>query len=194
MSRSLHDAVSAEAFEERYCENPDPWNYRASAYEREKYEITIDSLARKHYASAFEPACSVGELTALLAPRCTRLLATDFSPTAVERARERVADLTHVRVEIGDLRKQLPSGRFDLIVFSEIGYYFDLETLASLGRRLADSLDSHGELIAVHWLGHSRDHLLHGDEVHGALRRTLPLRHRFSDHHPLFRVDCWLKG
>src|SRR5271154_965924 len=104
MNDSLSYAVSAEAFETRYREEPDPWNSRASPYERGKYKVTIDSLSRTRYGSAFEPACSVGELSAMLASRCGSLLATDVSPTAVERASQRVAALKNVRVECADLR------------------------------------------------------------------------------------------
>jgi hypothetical protein len=32
-----HTVVSRAAFEHRYRENPDPWNYRSSPYERGKY-------------------------------------------------------------------------------------------------------------------------------------------------------------
>jgi protein-L-isoaspartate O-methyltransferase len=194
MSHAHHQAVSVEAFENRYRETADPWNYRTSPYERGKYQVTIDALSRKHYASAFEPGCSVGELTAMLAPRCDSLLATDVSATAAERARQRVADLENVQVECRDLRTQLPQRRFDLIVFSEVGYYFDVESLWSIARQLADSLSSQGEFMAVHWRGHSADHILHGDEVHETLRRCLPMRHRLSDHHPGFRLDSWLKA
>jgi protein-L-isoaspartate O-methyltransferase len=194
MSQPDPRAVSAEAFEDRYREEPDPWNYRASPYERGKYKVTIDSLSRKRYGAAFEPACSVGELTAMLAPRCGSLLATDVSPTAVQRASQRVADLKNVRVECRDLRTERPEQRFDLIVLSEVGYYFDVESLSRIALRLAESLNSQGELIAVHWRGPSADHILHGDEVHSSLRRSLPLRHRLGDHHPGFRLDSWLKA
>jgi protein-L-isoaspartate O-methyltransferase len=191
-----HSVVSPEAFENRYRENPDPWNYQASPYERGKYQVTLNSLSRRRFANAFEPACSVGELTAMLAPRCGRLLATDVSQTAVHRARQRCAGLHNVRVECRDLRADLADTQergFDLIVFSEVGYYFDVEALSVLVRRLADSLNAQGEFIAVHWRGHSADHVLHGDEVHRALLNTLPLQHRLGDHHPGFRLDSWLK-
>ena len=42
---------------------------------------------RERYASAFEPGCSIGVLTAQLAPRCDRLLACDVAAAAVESAR-----------------------------------------------------------------------------------------------------------
>ena len=192
-----HSLVSAEAFENRYRENPDPWNYQASPYERGKYQVTLESLSRPRYVNAFEPACSVGELTAMLAGRCSRLLATDVSETAVEQARRRCAGLPNVRIECRDLRADLNDHTedrpFDLIVFSEVGYYFDIDSLSRLARRLAEALCSNGELVAVHWRGHSSDHLLHGDEVHRCLLHSLPLQHRLGDHHPGYRLDSWLK-
>jgi SAM-dependent methyltransferase len=192
-----HSVVSAEAFENRYREDPDPWNYQASPYERGKYQVTLESLSRPRYVNAFEPACSVGELTAMLAGRCSRLLATDVSQTAVQQARRRCAGLNNVRIACRDLRADFndpgEGQPFDLIVFSEVGYYFDIESLATLARRLADALCTNGELIAVHWRGHSGDHLLHGDEVHRCLLHTLPLQHRLGDHHPGYRLDSWLK-
>jgi SAM-dependent methyltransferase len=192
-----HAVVSPEAFEQRYQENPDPWNYESSPYERGKYQVTVDSLSRARYARAFEPACSVGELTAMLAPRCDALLAIDVSKTAVDRARRRCSDLRNVTIECRDIL-EMNEGEtvepcFDLVVFSEVGYYFDVESLAVLARRLADSLNPHGEFIAVHWRGHSADHVLHGDEVHRSLMNSLPLQHRLGDHHPGFRIDSWLK-
>jgi protein-L-isoaspartate O-methyltransferase len=188
-----HSLVSADAFESLYRDHPDPWNYKASPYERGKYQVTLDSLSRPRYANAFEPACSVGELTAMLATRCSRLLATDVSETAVGLARDRCAGLHNVRIECRDLRDDLEGGPFDLIVLSEVGYYFDIESLSILVRQLADALCANGELIAVHWRGHSTDHVLHGDEVHRCLLHTLPLQHRLGDHHPGYRLDSWLK-
>jgi protein-L-isoaspartate O-methyltransferase len=154
-------------------------------------------LSRERFASAFEPACSVGELTAMLSSRCGRLLATDVSDTAVRRARQRCSNLHNVRIERHDLRSEasVPNAqeRFDLIVFSEIGYYFDVASLAALARRLAAQLEPGGEFIAVHWRGHSADHVLHGDEVHRTLASSLPLQHRSGDHHPGYRLDSWVK-
>jgi len=54
-----HSLVSAEAFENRYRENPDPWNYKGSPYERGKYQVTLESLSRPRYVNAFEPASEI---------------------------------------------------------------------------------------------------------------------------------------
>jgi trans-aconitate methyltransferase len=194
VSNSVQDIVSPPAFEARYRADPDPWNYAASAYERNKYELTLRALSRESYRFAFEPACSIGELTVLLAQRCEHLLATDVSPTAVERARQRCAHLGNVTVECRDLRTQPQGQSFDLVVLSEVGYYFGADMLRNIGRRLAGALMAGGELLAVHWLGHSADHVLHGHEVHTILLRSLPLRHTLDERHPGFRIDVWTKA
>ena len=47
-------------FESMYRDAVDPWQFETSAYERRKYAITVSSLPRASYRSAFEPGCSVG--------------------------------------------------------------------------------------------------------------------------------------
>jgi SAM-dependent methyltransferase len=193
MNPSLRDAVSAHAFEARYRVDPDPWDYARSEYEQGKYSKTIGALSRARYAHAFEPACSVGELTARLAQHCDHLLATDVSPTAVELARDRCAEFQNVRIECEDLLTPLrENDSFDLLVLSEVGYYFEREELSKIAVRLGNSLVRSGELVAVHWLGHSPDHVLHGDEVHSVLLQTLPLKHTRTERHPGFRLDAWV--
>jgi trans-aconitate methyltransferase len=182
-----------EAFEERYRTDPDPWRFATSEYERARYAITMAALTRDRYANAFEPGCSIGELSILLAPRCDRLLSTDVSPTAVEKARQRCAGYKNVRVEFGDVRTVTLDASTDLIVLSELAYYFEVEPLEIISRRLAAALSGGGTLLAVHWLGESVDHVLHGDEVHEILLRSLPLRHVKAQRHPGFRLDMWMR-
>jgi hypothetical protein len=45
--------------------------------------------------------------------------------------------------------------------------------------------------MAVHWLGHSTDHLLHGDEVHVIVQRGRGLRHGGGYRDDGFRLDWW---
>jgi protein-L-isoaspartate O-methyltransferase len=184
-------ACAPEAFEQRYRIDPDPWRFATSAYERERYAITIESLTQDRYENALEPGCSIGELTALLAPLCGRLLATDVSPTAVETARRRCAGYDNVRVECGDLRTVAFDKPLDLIVLSELAYYFEAQQLEVISNQLAAALGIGGTLLAVHWLGESVDHVLSGDEAHTILLRSLPLRHLVAQRHPGFRLDLW---
>ena len=57
-------------FEQIYDHDPDPWGFESRWYEHRKYALTMAALPEPHYRSAFEPGCSIGVLTDLLAPRC----------------------------------------------------------------------------------------------------------------------------
>ena len=182
---------SQQFFERRYREQADPWQFASNPYELSRYTATLNALRAPRYGNAYEPGCSVGVLTAELAKRCDRLIACDIAPTAVRQARERCETLAHVEISVGDVDGIPTAAAFDLIVFSEIGYYFDLERLRAVGRNLAAHLAPDGELVAVHWLGESEDHVLHGDQVHETLAATLPCPWIGGSRHPGFRIDSW---
>jgi SAM-dependent methyltransferase len=190
---NMKSAVSQAAFEAKYRHSPDPWQFAASPYERRRYSTLLRSLPQARYSRAFEPGCSVGVLTAALAERCDALLACDISPTAVHLARQRCAGLSNVHIDQADLAKSLPPGNFDLIVFSELGYYFSAAVLARLIRALAKHITPGGEFVAVHWRGRSEDHLLHGDAVHAILKATLKKRYIWlkGERYREFRLDLW---
>ncbi len=182
---------NGETFEAKYQRDPDPWDFKLSRYERRRYAATLATLGRARYRHAFEPGCSIGEFTAMLAPQCDRVLATDISLTAARRAVVRCAEFPGVEINCADIRDGVPAGPFDLVVFSEIGYYFDAATLRGIAHQLAATLGAGGEFIAVHWLGHSADHALHGDEVHNLLRLHLPLDWAGGARYEGFRIDQW---
>ncbi len=164
------ETTTAAFFEGMYRQNADPWDFEGSRYEQERYSKILESVDGRQYSRAFEPGCSIGVLTRKLAHLCDRLEAIEISPTAVARARERCKNLPQVHIECGSLREAIPAGKFDLIVFSEIGYYFEEEELQVIVHRLAGELKSGGYFIAAHWLGTSADHLLSGDAVHRIIR------------------------
>jgi SAM-dependent methyltransferase len=60
-------------------------------------------------------------------------------------------------------------GSFDLIVFSEILYYFDDADLNQMLRLGLLALRPGGHLIAVHWRHPAPDHPRAGDDVHQIL-------------------------
>jgi len=185
--------VSQAAFEAKYRQSGDPWNFTGSRYERERYDLTLRSLMRNHYRRAFEPGCSIGVLTAALAQRCEEVRAVDIAPSAVLTARKRCAKFPGVTISCADLATQCPEGPFDLIVFSELGYYFKDAQLRRIAESLSARLEAGGELIAVHWLGTSKDHLLHGDQVHAILKKALAKSCAWitGARHPGFRLDTW---
>ena len=116
--------TSAEFFETMYAEREDPWEFASSQYERDRYAAIVRALGNRRYRRAFEPGCSIGILTPQLAAFCDRVEAMDISPTAAARARARCERLPNVQVLCGSLPEMIPDGEIDLVVFSEIGYYF----------------------------------------------------------------------
>ena len=157
-------------FDQMYATADDPWGFASRWYEQRKYALTLASLPDQQYFSGFEPACSIGVLTGLLAARCGRLLSCDASELAVAQARQRLADLPHVAVEQRELPAQWPAGSYDLVVLSELLYYFDdsdLETVISLATQ---AISPGGTLLAVHWRHVVADYPQTGEFVHEALR------------------------
>ncbi len=185
-----NEFTSQAFFEGKYAAVEDPWDFATSSYELDRYAKILAALGDRRFRRAFEPACSIGVLTERLAAKCDQLEAIDISPTAVWRAQERCRSLPNVTIRQGALPEQMPEGTFDLIVFSEIGYYFDAPTLSVLAPKLIGRLRVGGLLLASHWSGVSHEHFLRADEVHeilGAMNLT-PVR---SQRYDLFRLDCW---
>jgi SAM-dependent methyltransferase len=168
-------------FDTMYAESPDPWGFTSRWYERRKYALTMAALPRERYRRGFEPGCSIGVLTALLAQRCEQLLATDIASAAIATATQRLA--SHDGVDVAELAvpHDWPQGRFDLIVLSEIGYYLSADDLELMLDRSVSSLEPGGTLVAVHWRHPVPDYPLRGDDVHDLLG-TSPELHRVARH------------
>jgi SAM-dependent methyltransferase len=156
-------------FEDLYAGDPDPWSFENRWYDQRKHALTAAAVTRRHYRSAFEPGCSTGRLTALLAGRCDHLLAVDGVESAVRTAAARLAAFPQVTVRAARLPGEWPAGSFDLIVLSELGYYFDDADLATLLDRAVAALEPGGDLVAVHWRWPVAEHFRTGDDVHAAL-------------------------
>lgn len=140
-----------ERFADLYAGGNDPWQAQ-SWYERRKRDTVRAALPREHYDSAFEPGCGPGELTAVLAGRCARLLAADPVPDAVERARRATAGLPGVTIEHAAL-PHVPPGPLDLVVFSEVLYYLDEATISATLDATVAAMAPGADLLAVHWRG-----------------------------------------
>ncbi|MYV54699.1 SAM-dependent methyltransferase [Streptomyces sp. SID3212] len=174
-------STPADYFDGMYRGASDPWDLAGRWYERRKYGLTVASLPRRRYRSAFEPGCSVGVLTSLLAPRCDRLLATDRVPAAVRAAADRTRGLPQVRVERLTVPAQWPEGRFDLIVLSELLYYFDDIALREILDRTVESLEPGGTLVTAHWNHPVAEHLRTGTEL-APLLASVPELQPLTDH------------
>lgn len=130
----MNERLGREYFEELYAGSEDPWSFETSEYERNKYERTISALGDHRFHRALEAGASIGVFTRMLADRCDELLAVDVSERAVVAASERLSGQGHVRVERRTLPEEMPAGPFDLIVASEVLYYFPGEEMLAVLR------------------------------------------------------------
>ena len=152
-------------FDALYAGDPDPWGFRVRDYERAKYEDTLAALDGRRFRRAVEVGCSVGELTARLGPSCEALLGVDIAEAPLELARARNAGLPNVSFARMSLPDERPEGRFDLIVLSEVLYYFSLDDLNRVAAWVCEALEPGGVALLVHWLGETPDYPLTGDEA-----------------------------
>ncbi len=177
-----------EEFERQYREHGDPWDYESSAYERAKYDRTLDALGDRTYPFALELGASIGVLTERLAPRCGRLITLEPARTAVEQARGRLELVPNVDVRLGSAPEDLPDWSFDLVVCSELLYYFSSDELDGVLDALELRMPRAATLLAVHWRGRGT-HQLTGDEVHAVLCRRPELVRVHGDVQPEYVLD-----
>lgn len=162
-------------FTRMYEENPDPWGFADRWYEHRKRALTMGMLPRRRFRNAFEPGCSIGMLTELLAPRCDRLTATDIVEAALSAAQNRLdghVGVTFIRWGLGDT---WPDEEFDLIVLSEVCYYLDPDAFDQVLGAVVERLAPDGVLLAAHWRHAVEGYLMTGDQVHSVLGRHLGL-------------------
>jgi cyclopropane fatty-acyl-phospholipid synthase-like methyltransferase len=162
-----HDRAPVEHFERLAREAEDPWDYETSDYEQAKYRRTLEFLPERT-GRTLELGCSVGVFTAMLAPRCDRLVAVDFSPTALERARDRLDEAGAENVELlrRRLPEEMPEGPFDTIVCAEVFYYWSASLVRDGLHLMERALAPSGTLLAVHWRHPDPRRELTGDDVH----------------------------
>jgi predicted TPR repeat methyltransferase len=187
----VRERLGREYFQKLYAESPDPWGFETSPYEHRKYERTLGVLAQRRYRRALEAGCSIGVFTAKLAPLCDELLAVDVSERAVAVAKERLADCSHVRVELRALPEETPEGPFDLIVASEVLYYWPEDVMLAALQRFEEVLAPGGALLAVHWRKETKTYPLQGDEVHGLLVEHTRLANTATIVEAEYRLDLF---
>ena len=186
-------------FESLYAASEDPWQVRQSWYEQRKRNLLLACLDRAHYGRVFEPGCGNGEMSVALAARCEVLLACDGAASAVAAAQRRMdaagVEGCDVRIEQRSLPAQWPVNQsFDLIVISELAYYFDEADVAVLAAAAAASLADGGLLVLCHWRHDFADRVTATDFVHAAFGAGAGLRPRLQHLEEDFRLDTWVKG
>lgn len=167
------DTIPAAYFEHKYQTDIDPWKFRTSDYERDKYAATIGALSKPLYFRGLEIGCSIGVLTRQLADRCGELVAIDASETAITAAK--ASGLPNVSFDVRSLPDEFPEGRFDLIVLSEVLYYFSRNDLRRVAQSCVEALSPGGEIVLCHWLGET-DYPLSGTDASEVFADTVVSR------------------
>lgn len=148
----------------------DPWGADSRWYEERKRDLVAAVLPRRSFVRGVEVGCSRGTLARRLAERCSTLVAVDRSRHAVEAARQALADLPDVSVQRLDVPDEWPSGIFDLVVVSEVGYFLSPRNLDRLLQEVRRTLSPDGVVVLCHWLGPVDGWVLDGHEVHRRFR------------------------
>ena len=210
---TAHKPNALAHFQHLYRTSDDPWRVRDSWYEQRKRALILACLPQPRYRSAYEPGCGNGELSAALALRCDRLLASDAAPAAVALARARVKALTRaqdggtnngtgtgtgngVSIEHHVLPADWPpqaQGCFDLIVISELAYYLDDTALQALAAHCVASLQAGGALLLCHWRHPFDDRLQDSAALHAAFEGRAELAHAVHHDDTDFLLDVWTR-
>jgi len=186
-------SLPASYFDALYQADPDPWKFATSEYEAHKYAATIAALPKSRSKSALEIGGSIGVLTEMLALHCDSVLSIDISKLAQDLAIQRCHKFDRVQFELMNFPHEYPQEKFDLILVSEVGYYWCRQDLQTAKKRILELLEPTGNLLLVHWLPISPDYPLTGDEVHDSFIECVPLslQHLSSQRNKNYRLDLF---
>lgn len=171
MSRPLSDTY----FERLYEQADDPWQLADRWYEARKYAITMALLPSPRYRHAFEPGCSVGVLTDALAGRCDHVSAGDIASRALQATDHRLAASgrrDRVTLLKSSFDAHWPTGPFDLVVLSEICYYFEPAQLRKVLDDGRSCLAEGAHVVAAHWRHPVSDYPITGDQANAVVAAT----------------------
>ena len=155
-------------FDAFHARHEDPWGLESRWYERRKRRLLLAALPRERFARTLELGCASGATTRELAARSAAVVAVDASAVALERARARGVPDGVAYVE-QRLPEEWPDGEFDLIVLSELAYYWAPERLAHALDRIDGSATDDAVLVVCHWRRPIEGASQSGDEVHAVL-------------------------
>lgn len=186
-------SLKADYFDDIFASDEDPWDLASSEYEVAKFAHTHDVLADRRYQQALEVGCAHGVLTGWLAPMCDSLLAIDISTKALAKARERVGDRPGVTLAQMAFPQETPNVEaFDLVVLSEVAYYWGLVDLDRASEWLRDHVTSGGRIILVHYTGET-DYPHSGDDAVETLWSEMGPNFdiELTERRDKYRLDLW---
>lgn len=186
-------SLDPQYFENMFRASDDPWDLESSVYEMDKYAQSVRALGGRTYELGFEIGCAKGVLTQALARHCRAMLAIDVSETALKAARVRCASLDHISFGRMVFPEHTPMGSaFDLIILSEVAYYWDDADIARAATWIAAHIAPGGDILLVHWTGET-DYPQSGDDAVSKLQTALaPWVNIITEERALrYRLDLW---
>jgi SAM-dependent methyltransferase len=171
-------SLAPSFFDDFYARHDDPWGFDTRWYEERKRALVLATLPRQRFRDVLELGCATGALTVALRGRADRVLGVDASETALERARRRIAEDDPGSIELrrATLPGEWPDGEYELVVMSEIGYYWSPSDLHDAARKSLATLSADGVLVACHWRHPVEEYPGTAEEVHAVLRALPGLR------------------
>jgi predicted TPR repeat methyltransferase len=152
-----HKTIPAAHFDTLYAGKPDPWDYQTSLFEAGKRAKTLEALGGRGFQKGMELGCSIGVLTEALSHHCESIVGVDGSETACGLARNRLANQPNANVLQArfpeDLQKLEALGSLDLIVLSEVLYFFSQADMRALAGYVCASLMRDGLVVVVNFDG-----------------------------------------
>ena len=144
------DKPGTEFFEDLW--KKDVWTFETNAYEQARFAHEIAMLKGRRYGRALELGCGAGAFTALYAPLCDSVLATDIAQAAIDRAR--ALALPNVEFRAANAMNHetwVKEGPWDLIVFNDticyLGWRYSFFDVAWFARQMRDALARDGRLL-----------------------------------------------
>jgi SAM-dependent methyltransferase len=145
-----HPWTGLRRFEQQYARGPDSWGYDkpSGAIRLARAADLLDTVTKgRRFQSALEVGCAEGAFTELLAARCDRVIAADFSPTALKRARTRRDWSGCVEFRCFDLLREPMDGKFDLITVMDVLDCFPTRLIRAACDKIVAALPPGGYLL-----------------------------------------------
>jgi SAM-dependent methyltransferase len=114
-----------------------------------------------------------------------------MAQAALAAARQRCQGLSHVTFRQVAGAAENFDGRFDLIVLSEVIYYWDDADLDQVAAAMDRALLPGGRVLLVHWLGETNYPKSADDAVEGLWARLPRIGCEKAERRERYRLDLW---
>ena len=112
-----------------------------------RYSDMLRMLAPMHFGKALDIGCGEGMLSEMLLSVCGHVDGMDISEAAVDRARNKFRNRSHLRFLAADILKSELMEKYDLIVCAEVLYYLTRNQLRTVLQKISSGLNARGYLL-----------------------------------------------